>query len=46
MQFTNARKTSAMVIMIAILRQAAVDYMEANTALSRVAVEREVRIEF
>ena len=35
-----------MFIMIAILRQEAVDYMEANTALSRVAVEREVRIEF
>ena len=29
-----------------ILRQEAVDYMVANTALSRVAVEREVKIFF
>ena len=30
------------IIIIIIIREEAVDYMEANTALSRVAVEREV----
>jgi len=30
-------------VIILMIRQEAVDYMEANTALSRVAVEREVK---
>ena len=32
------------IIMNIIIRQEAVDYMESNTALSRVAVEREVAV--
>ena len=35
-------KIKIIIIIIMIIRQEAVDYMEANTALSRVAVEREV----
>ena len=34
------------IIMKMMIRQEAVDYMEANTALSRVAVEREVTFYF